>query len=395
MKTSDLDQLVESAATKFTERFGRQAKWIVAAPGRVNLIGEHIDYNDGFVLPMAIERYCVIASDANSSDGTTATVFSVATNEDATISLSMPRPHEKQGHWSNYFAGVVAGCLEHGMQPGSFDVVVESSVPVGGGLSSSAAFEVATATLFEAMSGMTLDLVAKALLCQQAEHKFAGVPCGIMDQFASTMCQADHLMLLDCRSREIEQIPFVDPNITVLIINSNVKHELSGGEYAERRGQCESSARKLGVTSLRDLTLEQLKAGQSKLEEVEFHRARHGVTEISRTVDAAESLKAGKWSEVGQLMYASHESLRDDFEVSCSELDLLVDIARNIGSAGSVYGSRMTGGGFGGCTVSLVDTGRAEKIAETIVAGYEKATGIEPTVITTRPARGAYVVRSR
>jgi galactokinase len=395
MKTGDLAQVVESAATTFAARFGRRPRWIAAAPGRVNLIGEHIDYNDGFVLPMAIERYCVIAADANANAGDTATVFSAATNEDASVSITSPSPHEKRGHWSNYFAGVVAGCLEHGMRAASFDAVVESTVPVGGGLSSSASFEVATATLFEAMSGTTLDPAAKALLCQQAEHKFAGVPCGIMDQFASTMCQADHLMLLDCRSREIEQIPFVDPNISVLIINSNVKHELSGGEYAERRGQCESAAKKLGLTSLRNVTIDSLTANQAKLEMVELRRARHAVTEISRTVEAAEALKAGKWSKVGQFMYASHESLRDDFEVSCSELDLLVDIARKVGSAGGVFGSRMTGGGFGGCTVSLVATGRADKVAETIVTGYQKATGIEPTVITTRPAQGAHILRSR
>jgi galactokinase len=275
------------------------------------------------------------------------------------------------------------------------DVHVESSVPVGGGLSSSAALEVATATLIEAMTGTTLGLAPKALLCQKAEHDFAGVPCGIMDQFASTMCQVDHLMLLDCRSQQVEQIPFVDPNITVLIINTNVKHELSGGEYGERRGQCESAARKLGVSSLRDVTLNQVVASRSKLDEVEFRRARHAVSEIARTVDAAAAIKSGSWPNVGQLMYASHESLRDDFEVSCDELDLLVEIARKIGPAGGGIGSRMTGGGFGGCTVSLVDTESAANIARSISASYREKTRIEPTVITTRPARGAHVIEPK
>lgn len=394
MKTGDLDQVVESASKKFANHFSRKPTWVVAAPGRVNIIGEHIDYNDGFVLPMAIERYCVIAAAAKPDGDGVATVFSAATNDQVEVTLDSPRPHEKRGHWSNYFTGVVAGCLQRGMRPRAFDVVVESNVPVGGGLSSSASFEVATATLFEAMTGAALEPAAKALLCQKAEHEFAGVPCGIMDQFASAMCQADHLMLLDCRSQQIEQIPFVDPAITVLIINSNVKHELSGGEYAERRAKCESAAKKLGAKSLRDVPLDQLLAAQSKLDEVEFRCARHAVSEIARTVEAAAAIKRGEWSKVGDLMYESHASLRDDFEVSCSELDLLVELAQEIGPKGGVIGSRMTGGGFGGCTVSLVETSRAAEIADTIVTGYEEKTGIKPAVIMTRPAQGAHIVQT-
>ena len=184
------------------------------------------------------------------------------------------------------------------------------------------------------MTGTTLDPVAKALLCQKAEHEYPGMPCGIMDQFASTLCTADHLMLLDCRSRQVELIPFTDPQLTVLIINSNVKHELSGGEYAERRGQCEAASQKLGVSSLRDATLDRLGSGPGKLSPLEYQRARHAISEIARTVDAAEAMKAGDWSKVGQLMVASHESLRDDYEVSCRELDLLVELAHGIGRAG-------------------------------------------------------------
>ena len=258
MPSSQLEALVTSAAARFEQQYHRQPRWIVAAPGRVNIIGEHVDYNDGFVLPMAIERYCVIAG--GEIQGDTAKVFSVAADDEATISLTAPRPHPSPGHWSNYVAGVIAGFVERGMRPTGFQAVVESSVPYGGGLSSSASLEVATATFLEAMTGTTLGLVAKALLCQKAEHEYAGVPCGIMDQFASVMGQEGHLMLLDCRSQQIEQIPLTDPAITVLIINTNVKHELSGGEYAERRGQCESAARRLGVASLRDATLAQLES---------------------------------------------------------------------------------------------------------------------------------------
>jgi galactokinase len=390
MAPDSLERLVASASKSFEHRFRAAPRWIVAAPGRVNLIGEHIDYNDGFVLPMAIDRYCVIAAAEESSSA--ARIFSVAADEEATISLTAPHRRERSGHWSNYVAGVIAGCQQRNMRPAGFAAVIESSVPVGGGLSSSASLEVAAATLLESMTGVTLQPVEKALLCQQAEHEYAGVPCGIMDQFASVMCRADHLMLLDCRSQTLEHIPFRNPDITVLIVNTNVKHELSGGEYAERRGQCESAARKLGVASLRDATREQLEARQNQLQPTEFRRARHAIGEIERTSAAAAALEAGDWPEMGRLMYASHDSLRDDYQVSCPELDLLVDLARNIGSKGGVIGSRMTGGGFGGCTVSLVETSKVRAVAEQLASTYQAKTGIEPSVLTSRPARGAHAI---
>ena len=322
-----------------------------------------------------------------------ATIFTAATNDEANISLTAPTRHPTPGHWSNYLTGVIAGCIEHGMQPPPFDALVDSTVPFGGGLSSSAAVEVATATLIEAMTGVSLDPVTKALLCQKAEHEFAGVPCGIMDMFASTMARTDHLMLLDCRSQQIEHIPFVDPNVTVLIMNSNVKHELAGGEYAERRRQCESAAQKVGVNALRDITPYQIEANRGKLDPVEFRRARHVVTEIERTVTAAAAIRAGDWPTVGQLMYASHHSLRGDFQVSCDELDLLVNLAHEIGPQGGVVGSRMTGGGFGGCTVSLVETMQVNAISQALAQGYQAQTGIEPTPIISRPARGTHVIQ--
>lgn len=386
-----LDGLVKRAGDRFTQRYGHEPEWIAAAPGRVNIIGEHIDYNDGFVLPMAIDRYCVIAA-ASSASGK-AKVYSAATDDEATISLESTKGPRDCAHWSNYVAGVISGCGERGMRPGGFDAVVESEVPVGGGLSSSAAIEVATATLVEAMTGKTLDPVTKALVCQKAEHEYAGVPCGIMDQFASVMCRADHLMLLDCRSREIEHIPFTDPSVTVLIINTNVKHELSGGEYAERRGQCEAAARTLGARSLRNATLELLESRRGELAEVEYRRARHAIGEIARTVEAAAAIKANAWDRVGELMYASHDSLRADYDVSCAELDLLVELARNIGPGGGIIGSRMTGGGFGGCTVSLVETVKVGAVAENLAQSYQATAGIEPCIIMSRPARGAHVVK--
>jgi galactokinase len=409
-----LNQLIADTSRRFEQALGSAPRWVVAAPGRVNLIGEHIDYNDGFVLPMAIDRYTVIAagdiarpswpesgeSSADHAagcrdyDGRQAIVRSVAADDEAVISLAGPRRHLQRGHWSNYVAGVLAGCLARKMRPGGFNAVIGSDVPVGGGLSSSAALEVATATLVEAMTGITLEPTAKALLCQRAEHEFAGVPCGIMDQFAAVMCRADHLMLLDCRSQQVEQIPLTDPAVTVLVINSNVKHELAGGEYAERRGQCEAAARALAVASVRDATPERLEAARGRLKAVEYRRARHAIGEIARTARAADAVRAGDWSRVGNLMYQSHESLRDDYEVSCRELDLLVELARGIGPAGGVFGSRMTGGGFGGCTVSLVQTAKVEQVAQHIAAAYRRETGIEPTVLTSRPAAGAHVIQS-
>jgi galactokinase len=388
-----LEQLVDKTSRRFADRYGEPPRWVVAAPGRVNLIGEHVDYNDGFVLPMALDRYTVIA--AGPVPGEQAAVASDLAPEAVVISLAAPKKHATRGHWSNYVAGALAGCIARQMRPPGFRALIGSDVPLGGGLSSSAALEVATATLVEAITGRTLDPVEKALLCQKAEHEYAEVPCGIMDQFASTLAQVDHLMLLDCRSRQIEQIPFTDPELTVLIINSNVKHELSGGEYAERRGQCEAAARKLGVSSLRDATLDELTAAGENLLPVEFRRARHAIGEIARTAEAAHAMKSGDVAAFGTFMGQSHASLRDDYEVSCRELDLLVELAGKIGRAGGVYGSRMTGGGFGGCTVSLVETSRAHDVGKKIAEDYQRETGIAPTLLTSRPSCGAHVVLSR
>ncbi len=388
-----LQELTAHVSQQFTKIYGRQPRWIVAAPGRVNVIGEHTDYNDGFVLPMAIERYAIMAAD-RSVDGKNVIQIRDTQRgvEPALIDLSVPvKPDTPR--WSNYPRGVVAGFLARGIKPGGLNVLLHSTVPLGGGLSSSAALEVCTATLLEAVTGKKLDPVEKALLCQKAEHEFAGVPCGIMNQFISVMGRENHLLLLDCRSRKPELVPMNDPSVALLIVNTNVKHELSGGEYAKRRAQCETAAKILGVPSLRDADANALERVKDKMDEVVYRRARHVIGEIERTTHAAEGVRASNWPTVGQLMYASHRSLRDDYEVSCNELDAVVEIAESIGIKGGVYGCRMTGGGFGGCAVALVKAGAVEAISKKIAVDYKKKTGIEATIFGSRPAAGATVIK--
>ena len=387
-----LQDLASHVASEFEKLYGRPPRWIAAAPGRVNIIGEHTDYNDGFVLPMAIEYYSVMAADRPVDSREVITLRSTLEAEEATIDLTRPvRPAAPK--WGNYPRGVVAGFQERGIQPGGLDVLLHSTVPLGSGLSSSAALEVCTATLLEAVTGTTLDPVEKALLCQKAEHDFAGVPCGIMDQFISALGREGHLLLLDCRTRTTELVPMSDPSVALLIINTNVKHELSGGEYAERRAQCEEAARNLGVESLRDVTAVHLEAGKGKMSETVYRRARHVIGEIGRTVHAAGSVRQSDWPAVGQLMYASHAALRDDYEVSCEELDVVVEIAEAIGEQGGVYGCRMTGGGFGGCCVALVKASAVEDISKKIAADYKARTGIAASIFASRPAAGATVVK--
>jgi len=389
-----LKELAGHTTQQFVKVYGRQPRWIAAAPGRVNIIGEHTDYNDGFVFPMAIERYTVIAADYPVGDPNQIQFHSTFCNKPATLDLTKPLKPFPKGDWANYPVGVIAGFLARGLNPGGFDALIHSTVPLGGGLSSSAALEVATATLLEIITGKNLDPVEKALLCQKAEHDYAGMPCGIMDQFISVMGRENQVLLLDCRSRKSELVPMTDPSVAVLIINTNVKHELTGSEYPARRKQCEAAAKILGVPSLRDATPDALELAKTKMDKVVFRRARHVISEIERTVHAAEGVRASNWPTVGQLMYASHASLRDDYEVSCKELDIVVDIAESIGLKGGMIGCRMTGGGFGGCTVALVKSDAVEAISKKIAADYKKKTGIEATIFVSRPAAGATVIKA-
>jgi len=377
----------------FRKLFGRPPLLAAAAPGRVNLIGEHVDYCDGFVLPMAIERETMIVAAPRSVAGgePVARLHSTAFAETVELPLT-PNAAPPAGlpGWSRYLAGVIAGFLDRGATIPAFDAVVDSTVPIGGGLSSSASLEVAMATLVAAVAGHAIGPFEMAMLCQRAEHEFAGVPCGVMDQCASVLCIRDHLLLLDCRSLAVVQVPFQRPDLVVLVTNSNVRHALNDGGYAARRADCQRANAILGVPSLREATLAEVEASRDVLGDIGFRRSRHVVTEIARTLDAAAALAADRWDELGELMAASHASLRDDYAVSCPELDMLVELAA---AQPGVIGARMTGGGFGGCTVTLVEADRADAVKAAVARGYRQGTGRDCAMFTTRPAAGARLVR--
>lgn len=377
------------ATETFEKVFGCAPQWGARVPGRVNVIGEHIDYNDGTVLPAAINRYLtVLAAPSEGSDELL--VKSDLFPEGARLNLAdIPSAQDLEPRWMRYVLGVVAGYQRLGVYVPGMQVWVESTIPVGSGLSSSAALEVAFATLFESASGKSLAPKQKALLCQRAEQEFAGVPCGIMDQFACVLSQKDHFLDIDCRTLEVAHIPFSDPGVTLLIANTGVSHDLATSEYAKRKRDCELALRRLGRTSWRAVTADILASASGLLEESLYRRARHVVTEIERAQTAVDAVRERSWEELGELMDASHQSLAEDYEVSCAELDHMVATGREIGLAGGVYGGRMTGGGFGGSTVWLIRTEAAETIMNRMDEGFEKRTGHVAELFVTRPMRGA------
>ncbi|MGC4016821.1 MAG: galactokinase [Luteolibacter sp.] len=384
-----LADLVADAATGLHRSFGTEPSVIAAAPGRVNLIGEHIDYCDGFVLPFAIDRYIVIAAALNGTGEAR-----IATSHGSGIAtFPVDRPQvEGEPQWANYLRGVVQGFQLRGHHIPGFDAYIVSSVPGGAGLSSSAALECATATLLEGLLDTVLDTREKALLCQKAEHDFAHVPCGIMDQFASAFGKTNRLVLIDCMTGEPELVPFENPDLTVIIANTTVHHQLSDGGYASRRKNTEDGLAIIGKASWRDVTMADVDAVWDQLGDPVNRRARHVVSEIARTREAASALSRNDFEALGPLMAASHDSLRDDFEVSCKELDLMVDIARQIGRSGGVIGARMTGGGFGGSTVTLCESGKAKEIATTLRERYLAETGLDPQIFASRPSQGAHLI---
>lgn len=339
---------------KFFAVYGRPAQ-VFRAPGRVNLIGEHTDYNGGFVMPAALDFGTWVAVAPRPDNQ----LLIRSDNLDEQVQFDLEDESRPEHHWSDYVRGVAVTMRRHGVPVGGADLLIWGNVPIGSGLSSSASLEVASCL---ALGGDELPRALVATLCQAAENEFVGMRCGIMDQYISACAQEHHALLLDCRSLEARPVP-ISPDVRLVICNSGVKHALAGGEYNQRRAACEEGARQLGVELLRDARLEQLHALAPDLQK----RCRHVVSENLRAQEAGAALLRGDLMRFGQLMYESHASLRDDYEVSCAELDWLVEVARPLQG---VYGARMTGGGFGGCTVNLVAAEHCESVVGALKAGY-------------------------
>jgi galactokinase len=372
----------DGLARAFEARFARTPR-IFRAPGRVNLIGEHTDYNDGFVMPMALDRSTWVAAAPRTDRGIV--VRSEVYDETITIDLGTQSSQRRAVHWSDYVRGV-ATLLE---SPGA-DMLIASDVPVGSGLSSSAALEVACASALVDLAGSTMDLSSLARVCQRAEHEFAGMHCGIMDQTIACYGRAGHALMLDTRSLARTFVP-LPPAVRVLICNTMVRHELASSEYNLRRADCEAGVAVLrradaSIQALRDATLEQLAGARAALTPRVYARCHHVISENNRVERAAAAMTRGDFHEFGVLMAASHASLRDDYEVSCSELDAMAEI---VASLDGVYGARMTGGGFGGCVVALADASKASPdMRATIGERYESRTGRRPDVWVTTAGDG-------
>jgi len=370
----------------FERRFGARPR-IFRAPGRTNLIGEHTDYNEGYVLPVAIDRATWAAIAARSDRELH--VHSEYFSETVGFSLDDASPAARQ-HWSDYLRGVALMMGRAGCRVIGADLLIRSDVPLGAGVSSSASLEVATAMALVAISGCEIPRLELAKLCQRAENEFVGARCGIMDQFVACFGREGHAVFLDCRTLE-HSIVALPGDLRLVLCNTMVKHENAGGEYNRRRAECEEAVRRLaraipGVRALRDVTREQVEEHRELLPGAIYKRARHVTTENVRVLAAREALERGDLRAVGRLMAESHASLRDDYEVSCQELDVMVELAN--GSDGC-YGARMTGGGFGGCTINLVKAEKAAGFVTHMRGAYHRTTSITPEVYVCNAAGGA------
>ncbi|HYO10769.1 MAG TPA: galactokinase [Tepidisphaeraceae bacterium] len=386
---------------QFEAVFGRGSGkvHVVRAPGRVNLIGEHTDYNDGYVFPMAIEPEIRFVGRSR-EDGMVRLASTAYPGELTEFSLNRKIDTAAGGAgggeagWTNYPRGIIAELIDAGIPLPGMDCLISNTLPVGGGLSSSAALLVGTGRTILALAGLGMDDQRLALLAQKAEHEYAGAPVGIMDQTIVASARAGQAMMLDCRDLTKVFVPLDPRELRVVVANSMVKHELSGGEYGERRRQCEEAVRYFqkdnsSITALRDVSVTQVESARGKLSEVVFKRARHVVGEIARTSRYAVLLGEKQYDDAGQLMVQSHASLRDDYAVSTPELDFLQEEAMKVRG---VYGSRMTGGGFGGCTVALVQPRAVEPLTQHLQKTFEAKFGIQPVVFDTQAAAGASVV---
>ncbi|GAB4452830.1 MAG: galactokinase [Anaerolineales bacterium] len=388
--------LIDRLSTIYRDTFGGIPAHIVRAPGRVNLLGEHVDYNDGFVLPAAIDRATYIAFSPAAARHSTLTAvdfdqqasFSPDTIPTKTQADSSPLPE-----WAHYPAGVMWALMEEGLPVLSMNAVFASDVPRGSGLSSSASVEMAFLLAWQTLGGWTLPPMRRALLGQKAENRYVGVNCGIMDQFASACGVENRLLLLDCRSLAWKPIPLPE-DVSIVIADTTVRRKLTGGEYNQRRAACEEAVRLLRqdlphITSLRDVSVEEFNRLAHQLPPEVRKRARHVVDEIERTSQAEVLLEAGDVRNFGRLMNECHVSLRDLYEVSCPELNLMVNLAQSLEGC---YGARLTGAGFGGCTVNLVVKEHAQSFAQQLAVNYEAQSGFHPEIYITRASRGAELI---
>ncbi len=380
-----MSELINNVKASFEQVLGYSASHIVQAPGRVNLIGEHTDYNDGFVLPCAINYQTVVAA-AKRSDNIVRVVSVDYGNAVDEFDLTQEICFQQDKMWANYIRGVVKCLLARGHELGGVDLSVSGNVPQGAGLSSSAALEVVIGQTFKVLYNLEISQAEVALNGQQAENEFVGCNCGIMDQMISAEGRANHAMLLDCRSLETQSVSMPE-DMAVVIINSNKKRGLVDSEYNTRREQCEEAARIFGVTALRDVSIEQFNAKADELDELVAKRARHVITENDRTVEAAEALRQGDMTRMGELMAQSHASMRDDFEITVTEIDTLVEMVKEV--IGDQGGVRMTGGGFGGCIVALMPPALVDDVKAVVEANYQAATGLKESIYVCQAKDGA------
>lgn len=368
----------------FTQTFGNAPEIVAQAPGRVNLIGEHIDYSQGFVLPFAIDAVTKAAIARREDD-----VIRIASAQQSSqpIEITLAQLAKKAGtDWERYVLGVIWALeINSGL-----DIYIDGQVPLGAGLSSSAALECSVATALNQLFALGKSTTELAKITQRAENDYVGVPCGIMDQSVSLMAKSGYALLLDCRDLSTKHIPvdFISSDLRLLIIDTRAHHALIDGGYAERRASCESAAQKIGVTSMRDLTMDELIANQDKLNDTEFMRARHAVSEIARVLKAVDALSKKAFVEFGLLLNQSHTSLRDDYTVSCPELDLVVDTALSEGA----LGARMVGGGFGGSAIALIKAQDAGKISLAIEKAFAASNFVAPRFFDSLPSDGAKVI---
>jgi galactokinase len=373
----------------FQQTFGALSETVVRAPGRVNLIGEHTDYNDGFVLPAAIDRTITYAGRRRADRRVR--VYS----EDFKASVEFDLDDiqkDSENTWSNFVRGVSKFLQADGHRLCGADIAFGGDVPLGAGLSSSAAVEVGATAFWNKLLGLGLDPVYIVKLSRRTENEFVGVPCGIMDQFISALGRRDHALFLDCRDLTYRHVP-LRGDVKIVVCNSGVKRALAQSEYEVRLKQCQGAVAKIAATgravkSLRDVQLSDLDAAKGSMDNLLWRRAHHVVSENQRTLEAVKVLEAGDLERFGELMNQSHESLRDDYEVSSKELDQLVELARR---QPGVLGARMTGAGFGGCTVNLVRTDAAESFAQAVARGYEKALGLKAEIYVSQASDGALV----